>query len=213
MTRRLSIASSYAKPSYVYMDIGAGHGYLSIDLERKGFKVYAVENKIGPFKILEDSIKENNSNVECLYADGLDNMPSDVNGCFLLGMGASTMEEILFKDLNKLNKLEVIILEPQTDCYNLFKKLYEYGYYDDIGCYVFEKHHYPLMRFVKGKSDIEYNEFDYMFGHYPLYNKDEVLKEKLENNISNLNKIIKSGVKGKENELNKYVEALKIWNK
>lgn len=191
------------------MDIGAGHGYLSIDLESKGFKMYAVENKKGPFDILKNIVESQNSKVECIYASGLDVMPLDVNGCFLLGMGANTMEEILFKDLDKFNRLDSIIVEPQTDPYNLFKRLYENGFYDDIGCYVFEKHPYPLLRFSRCSSKLKYDDFDCMFGHYPLKNKDLILKEKIETNIKNLQKLIKNGINEKEKELNIYLEVKK----
>ncbi len=210
LTERLRIASSYAKPSIVYMDIGAGHGYLSLDLESKGYKMYAVENKKGPYDILKDIIKSNYSNVECLFASGLDIMPSDVNGCFLLGMGANTMEEILFKDMDKFNHLESIIVEPQTDPYNLFKRLYENGFYDDIGCYVFEKHPYPLLRFTRCEENKKFDEFDYMFGSYPLHHKDIVLEEKLETNIKNFNKLIENGITEKEKDLIVYQKALEI---
>lgn len=191
------------------MDIGAGHGYLSIDLESKGFKMYAVENKKGPFDILKNIVESQNSKVECIYASGLDVMPLDVNGCFFLGMGANTMEEILFKDLDKFNRLDSIIVEPQTDPYNLFKRLYENGFYDDIGCYVFEKHPYPLLRFSRCSSKFQYDDFDCMFGHYPLKNKDLILKEKIETNIKNLQNLIKNGISEKEKELNIYLEVKK----
>ncbi len=205
------MASSYAKPGHVYMDVGANHGYLSIDLAEKGIKVYAVENKKGPFDTLVNSIKESNCNISCLFADGLEYMPPDVSGVYLLGMGASTMEEILFRDLDKLKRIKHLIIEPQTDPEKLFSRLYEFGFQDETGCYVFEKHYYPLLSFTyKGK--MQHDEYDDRFGKFPLHHKDFLLKQKLERELNLLLSIQTKGIHEKDEEIEILKNALKIWN-
>lgn len=192
------------------MDVGANHGYLSLALSSLGIKTYAVENKQGPFQTLVKSVKENGGKVECIYADGLDQMPSDVDGVFVLGMGAQTMEDILFRYPEKLSKLQHLVLEPQTDPSSLFRRLYDFGFQDEKGCYVFERHYYPLLSFVKGK--VSHDMVEDAYGRYPLYHKDLTLFEKLSKELSVLCELQKQGVKDKEKEISIHEEALRRWN-
>lgn len=193
------------------MDIGANHGYLSIDLAKKGIKVYAVENKKGPYDTLVKSIMDSNCEVSCLFADGLDSMPPDVGGVYLLGMGSSTMEEILFRDTGKLGKIKHLVIEPQTDPEHLLSRLYDFGFEDEEGCYVFERHYYPLLSLVyKGKT--QHDGYDDRFGKYPLRHKDLLLKKKLEKEMDSLVSLRDKGVQGKEDEIEFVRKALEIWN-
>lgn len=203
------MALGYAKPSFVYMDIGADHGLLSMALEESGHKVYAVENKSGPYSTLCSSLKEHHSSVSTLFSDGIDTMPFDVKGIFILGMGASTIQDILFRDVKKLNRLDHIIIEPQTDPSSLFKRLYDFGFYDELGCYVYERHYYPLLRFVRGK--ISYTDADLKYGSYPLRHNDPILKDKLVRELSVLESLKKRGVDVEEKR-NRIMEAMEIWN-
>lgn len=203
------MALSYAKPSFVYMDIGADHGLLSMALVETGHKVYAVENKKGPYSTLCSSLKEHGSKVEAVFSDGIDILPFDVKGIYILGMGASTIQDILFRNPEKLEQLDHIIIEPQTDPSDLFRKLYDSGFHDGKGSYVFERHYYPILCFERGK--ISYTESDLKYGSYPLRHKDPVLKEKLLQEISLLESLREKGVDVKD-KYTKVMEALSIWN-
>ena len=60
LSQRLLTLASFVKKGAVVADIGADHGLLSVYLVEEGIakKVFAVENKKGPFSILEKSTKK-----------------------------------------------------------------------------------------------------------------------------------------------------------
>lgn len=139
-----------------------------------GFKVYAVENKRGPFDNLRQNVEGSGYEITCLFSDGIDILPKDVDTCCILGMGGNTIYEILSKDLDKLAQLSTIVIEPQSNATLPISFLLSHGFMNDAGKYVFEKRYYPLLRFVKGhenNSDIEIK-----YGPYPVRRKDALLK-------------------------------------
>ena len=205
------MALGYAKPGFVYMDIGANHGYLSLALEEREIRVYATENKTGPFLTLQQSLLENGSRIQSIFTDGLDLMPPDVSGVFLLGMGSKTMEDILFREEGKLNRLSHLVIEPQTDCENLLSRLHASGFEEEGGSYVFEKHYYPVLSLVRS-TPLPHTMAEERYGAYPLHHKDPLLKEKLEKDLSSLLMLSQKGIPGKEDEIEKIREALDIWN-
>lgn len=146
-----------------------------------GFKVYAVENKKGPFENLKKNVEESNYEITCLFSDGIESLPKDVDTCCILGMGGNTIFEILSKDLKKLDQLSTIIIEPQSNASLPISFLLSHGFINDNGKYVFEKRYYPLLRFVKGhenNSDIEIK-----YGPYPVRKRDGLLKCMIEKEI------------------------------
>ena len=57
LSKRLLKAKGYLHDATVVFDIGADHGLLSLALAKEGKKVYACENKIGPYETLVKSVK------------------------------------------------------------------------------------------------------------------------------------------------------------
>ena len=189
LSSRLSLASSLIPKGRTIRDIGADHGLLSLFLAERGQKVYAVENKEGPFRNLLSSLKENpTSLVTPLFQDGRKTLPKDVSGAILLGRGGRTIEGILSAAKEKLERLSFVLIEPQSDFSLPISFLLHSGFVNDGGCYVFERRYYPLLSFRKGKERT-YSKAEYQFGPYPLSSHDRLLREYLDKEIKSLSRL------------------------
>ncbi len=161
--------------------MGADRGTFSLALANAGFQVYAVENKKGPFENLRQNISQSQFEITCLFSNGIDILPKEVDTCCILGMGGNTIYDILSKDGEKLSQLSTILIEPQSNASLPISFLLSHGFRNDEGKYVYEKRYYPLLRFVKGEetnSDLEIK-----YGPSPVRKKDPLLKCMIEKEI------------------------------
>ena len=169
----------------VVFDVGADHGELEwiLSFNDNVTKIYAIENKKGPFSNLTSNTKELNK-VTCLLADGIDGLSEDVSSLIIAGMGGINISEILLKNEEKLKNVKEIILEPHSD-YELVRRvlvLLDYKIDEEIKVSEAGKD-YLITRFSKGK--VTYSNDVFRYGLH--YNEES-------NNINEL-KIINKRVK------------------
>lgn len=200
LSNRLYIASTYVSSSPI-IDVGSDHGQLAIYLDSKGYKVYASENKIGPFNILKESILKSNSLVNCIFLDGIKDMPNDIKSVVILGMGGETIYKILNEGRKKLSSIDEIIIEPQSSFIKPISFLYENNFKNIDGKIIYERKYYPILKFIHGKEDHQLNDLELNYGSFIVNNKDELLIKKLKNELIKLNSLIISGVKKDEDRL------------
>lgn len=183
VSSRLKKAAELVPKGLTVRDIGADHGFLSLELAGKGNKVYAVENKKGPYQRLAETLKwDKTGKTFPLFQDGISFLPEDVQGLILLGRGGNTIASILKEKEAELKKRKFILIEPQSDFRIPIFYLLRLGLVNDDGCYVFEKRYYPLLRFVPGEKK-EYSSDELEYGPYPIRNKDQVLLKHIEGKI------------------------------
>ncbi len=163
------------------MDVGADHGQLSLYLSEKGHRVLAIENKKGPFEILSHATKME-KNIKVSLSDGISAYEEGIDCCVILGMGGTTIYEILSSHKEIVMKFKTIIIEPQSSFSLPIHFLYENGFYNDAGLYVYEKRYYPLMRFVKGKASL--SPLEEKYGPYMVKNKDPLLLSMIDHELS-----------------------------
>ena len=182
-----------------------------MEISKLGNKVFATENKIGPFNKLKNNIE--NTDVIPLFKDGLKDIPSDVNTALILGMGGETIFDILTKDVNALKSLNKIIIEPQSSFQLPISYLLNHHFINIGGAYVFERHYYPLLAFKRCDEKIvkEYSEIEKEFGVYPVNNKDPLLKEYLLSLRDELSNYVSKSKKNYD-KIIKLDEYLKLWN-
>lgn len=208
--RLVEIANLVEDGSYV-ADIGADHGLLEILLStsKPNTKVFAVENKKGPYKILSQKV-EALKNITVSLSNGIREIPDEVDTLVIAGMGGMNIISILNRDLDKLANIKTIILDahrniPQTReklnslCYAIKQeKLIHYNgiYYNII---LFNKIN-GVQKLSKSEIEIGYNlSQDPIFENY----KNHLIKQrqKVISKITNLKQIeiLKSEIERIEN--------------
>ncbi len=163
------------------MDVGADHGQLSLYLSEKGHRVFAVENKQGPFEILSNATSLD-KNIKVSFSDGISAYEEGIDCLVILGMGGGTIHEILSSHTETVMKFKSIIIEPQSSFSLPIRFLYENGFYNDFGMYIYEKRYYPLMRFVKGQDSL--SELEEKYGPFMVRKKDPLLLALIDHELS-----------------------------
>lgn len=163
---RLSKIASLVSYDTVF-DVGADHGELEkiLSLCDNIKKIYAVENKKGPFLNLSHNV-EGLTKVTSLLSNGIKDLKEDVNSLVIAGMGGINIVEILLENEDKLQNVKEIILEPHSD-YELVRRILvvlDYKIDEEIKVTEAGKN-YLITRFIKGKTT--YSNDVYRYGlHY-----------------------------------------------
>ena len=209
LSSRLYIASTFISTSPI-LDVGSDHGQLAIYLSNKGYTVYASENKKGPFNFLKESIFLSNSDVTCLFIDGIKDMPRTIKSVVILGMGGDTIYNILNEGKKTLSNVEEIIIEPQSSFSKPITFLNQNNFKNMDGKMIFERKYYPILKFIHGKEDHTLNELELNYGSFIVKNKDELLIKKIKLELNKLRSLSSSGVKKEEEilKLEKYLSIL-----
>ena len=119
---RLEAIAACVKPGLAIADIGTDHGYLPIELIRRGIspKALACDVRRGPLERAQQHIKDADlaEQVETRLSNGFEMiLPGEVNGCVIAGMGGMLVRDILEaeskREKNILKEKEAdIVLTP-----------------------------------------------------------------------------------------------------
>jgi len=210
LPKRLQLVLSYVPSPAVVYDVGADEGLLSIALEKLGHKVYAGENKKGPYSRLVEHLKAEKSSVVPLFSDGVDVLPEDVDTLVLAGMGGRTIAGILLRHPLKMKQIRTVVVEPQSETGEVVKALEALGFKNEGGQYLKETRIYPLLRYGKGEGMLAQDAFELSYGPYPVRKKDPLLRELLEECLGNLSLVPPSPARDQKEA--KIQEELRRWN-
>lgn len=190
--RLLTIASMVVE-GYQIADIGSDHGLLPIYLAKNHLSdnIYASDNKKGPYLRLKENVLANNlsSTITCALKDGLADLPINYNFVIISGMGGDLILSILFKDVERLNNIEYLLLSPHSHEKLIREELIKHGFTLISEKIVFEGHFYEILLFKKGQSQ-ELTEEEYSFGPYLLKEKSDVFKRKYQEKINLIDKLL-----------------------
>ena len=119
LSKRLSKVLDYIDKDDLVADIGADHGYLSLEMLNIGVQfVQVVENKIEPLKRAQLTLK-NHENVKYSLSDGISDLDELINTVTICGMGGLNIVEILSNDLPTAKRLKKIILQANSKLFEL----------------------------------------------------------------------------------------------
>jgi len=169
-------------------DIGSDHGYVLVSLRKKGFKsdLLGVENKLAPFKNLENGLKENNIiDVNTSLSDGLKDVDSRYKTVVIAGMGFDTIKKIIDESKEKLKNIQYFIIDAHTGLAKTRPYFISLGYDIDEEKVVFEDSiYYQLIRFKKTLQKPNYNEKELTYGPLNISRKDNSFVQYIKNEIN-----------------------------
>ena len=142
LSKRLSKVLDYIDNLDIVADIGADHGYLSLEMLNKGVRfIQVVENKIEPLKRAQLTLGFPN-NIKYSLSDGISDLDEKINTVTICGMGGLNIVEILNNNLSTAKRLKKLILQANSKVYELRKFLNLSGFIIDEEEIVYEKGSY-----------------------------------------------------------------------
>jgi tRNA (adenine22-N1)-methyltransferase len=187
--RLLAIASLVPQDAIV-ADIGSDHGLLLDHLlnEARIKKGYATDNKPGPNQRLLARF-QNEPRISVYQADGLIDLPTDVDAIVIAGMGGLLINRILAAKQETLKRLGHVILSPHQQVGEVRLWMMEHGFRIDKELVVCEDgQYYDVMRFVKGSTS--YSEAELLYGPLNLARHDPTLIKKMKARLETVERLL-----------------------
>ena len=187
ISNRLKVIASFIKDNSNVIDVGADHGLLEIYLleQNKVNSLFAVENKIGPYTILKNNLKD--YKVDLSLSDGISEMPKHVDTIVIAGMGGILISDILKAHKEKLTNVKQIVVDAHRDNRLVRENITKLGYYIEKEQIVFENNkYYSVISFLKGHKDYSEDELEWGYNvkQDPLF--EDYKKHELETMSLNL---------------------------
>ena len=162
--RRLETALSLADVHDLSIDVGTDHGYLAIELIRRGLakRVIATDNKPLPLsRALENIAKASlNDAIACHLGDGLTWFEAAAGNVFILGMGGQMIASILAS--KGPGTIHSLILGPNSEAKELRQSLERLHFAIVDEAFITERgKYYPLLKCVEGEMHLSPAEMAY----------------------------------------------------
>ena len=221
LSARLEAVAKMVTKGNRVCDVGCDHGYISIYLVKNNISpyVYAMDVNKGPLERAKEHILAYGyeERIETILSDGLialDDRESDALVC--AGMGGKLVIKILTEGMEKVKKMQELILQPQSEIHLVRAFLREQGFYIDREDMVFEDgKYYPMMHvLVHSDKKNEDNPVLDKFGPMLLKEKNPILGDYLNYTKNTLDEIEqKLTAETKTDKIEKRMTELKIQQK
>ena len=218
LPNRLKIIGDFIYDNSSVADVGADHGLLEEYVSNKltNCHILAIENKVGPYKILTNNVSKLN-NVGTSLSDGLNKVKKSTDIIILAGMGGNNIVNILANDKEKVSTFKRIIIDAHRDIDLARKAIISYGFKFTKEKLVYEEgKFYIISVFDKTDEEVNYNDSQIIIG-YEL-NKDELWPDYKAHLLKQANEAITNLKKAKNNqekiiEFNNYIERVQNYGK
>ncbi|MBQ4068190.1 MAG: SAM-dependent methyltransferase [Lachnospiraceae bacterium] len=198
LSKRLLNIAGMVTPGNRLVDVGTDHGYVPIYLMQKGVinEALAMDINKGPLVGADKHIEEAGftGKIRTRLSDGLKEYKKGEGDTILIaGMGGALVVKILSSSIDKLEGIKELVLSPQSEIFLVREFLKESGFViqDEKMVYDEEKY-YTIIKAVPGEDSNTYSEWEMHYGYKMLEKRDEVLREFLEKEYKNYNKIFES---------------------
>ena len=180
LSKRLKTISEFIDKNDKIIDIGCDHALLDIYLKQEfnDIKIIASDIGDGAIKMAKKNIEKYNldGQIDLRQGDGLSVVEDgEIDTIVISGMGYYNIVKIL-SEKEKIEKVEKIIIQSNTDVVKLRKFIIKLGYKIDAEKLIEDKDIvYTIIKFVKGEEKYNYKQI--YFGPRLLENKDEVFND------------------------------------
>ncbi|MDO5568841.1 MAG: class I SAM-dependent methyltransferase [bacterium] len=181
ISKRLKLITTYITDNEIVADIGCDHGYLDIYLAQKYKNIKLIASDINE-KALTNAVSNIKKygleqRIETRISDGLMNINENFTTIVLSGLGSRKIVDILVNSKAKIQGINQLIVQSNSDLNYLRKNVVKLGFYifdEDI---VKENNIlYTVIVFRKGKK--KYSIKEYYFGPILLKNNSLLFQEK-----------------------------------
>ena len=173
VSTRIKTIGDFIKPGEIVVDVGADHGLLELYLLAKSPNIFvtAVENKVGPYKILEASLR-GLKNAKLSLSDGITSVSKDTTTVIIAGMGGLNIKNILEAYPEKVKRLKKIVIDAHRDIKIARKTIVDYGFKINYEKIVYEQEKfYIVIEFLRANEPQKYSDEVLEFG-YQIYNDE-----------------------------------------
>ena len=173
LTTRLKELANLVDKDVNVVDIGCDHGLLDIYLTLYNNNIcIASDVNENALSFAKKNISKYKLDIKTVISDGFDNICIKENTTAVIaGMGTINIINILKRA--DLNNIDTIIIQSNTDLYELRQEVCSLNYYIKEEKIVFENGiFYVMIKFVKG--NFNYNDFEFKYGPVILKNKTEL---------------------------------------
>ncbi len=200
---RLEAVIQFVRKGSFPADIGSDHALVPIELTKRNIceRVFAVDNKKGPFLSMKKAIKELglSNRIETSLSNGIEMIPEEVDGLILAGMGGLLIRDILSSHKERLKRIEYLVIDAHSDMPILLKWLALTGYKMEDDLFLFDKGKpYCVSLFVKSTQPVSYSEEELFFGPIEIKRKSDAWKKHFSRLFSLNNEILKNEFLPKE---------------
>lgn len=215
LDNRLKRITDFIPSDSYILDVGCDHALLDIylALNRNNVKLIASDINENPLKIAKENIKKYNLEDEITLekADGVSKINDEVDTVVIAGMGSSTINNIINKDLERLKNIKKIIISSHTSSFELRENMNKKGFKIIDEVVVFDKgKYYEIIVYSNGYEKL--SKLDMKYGPIISKRKDEITKAYFNERYLKLIEIYKkipNGNKKLKDDLNKKIKEIK----
>jgi tRNA (adenine22-N1)-methyltransferase len=199
LSPRLQIVYDMISSCDTVADVGCDHGYLSIALleNKVSKKVIAMDVNKGPLAKARENIQAAGftDSSDLRLSDGLAKLDEgEANVICICGMGGALIGRIIRAGINVAKSADYLIIEPQSEYYELRSFLMEQGFViDDEDLTTEENKIYPIIKLhyeCDEESRIAYSKAQLIYGPKVLEKKPQLLQRLLDKNESEYSSIL-----------------------
>ncbi len=191
---RLKTIAAYVPHDTVVADIGSDHGHLLSYLLAKNIikHGYATDNKRGPYERLRARFIAE-PRIKVYLADGLEQLPTDVDTIVLAGMGGLLIQKIIEHHQAALSHVARLIISPHQQTKQLREFMMLIGYHiDDETIIEDASQFYDIIVFKKGS--IRYSPYELEYGPLNLKRRSPSLRKKMCERIDEIERILEHDI-------------------
>lgn len=191
LSKRLYACARYTDGFQELADIGTDHALLPIHAVKEGYvsRALAIDNKEGPFVIAFSNVKKRNleDKITVIKGDGIEKITDTTDVVVIAGMGGRLISDILTN--HNTRNVKRFILQPNNEADKIRSILSDINYriIDELVLKENRKY-YDIIVIEKGQK--EYTNFEIQFGPINLLHKPHFFIERIDKEITKLNKIL-----------------------
>ncbi len=224
LSDRLNLVADFVTEGLKLADIGTDHGYIPIELVKRGVvpSALAMDINKGPLARADEHIKEAglSDKIQTRLSDGLNKLEkNEADSIIIAGMGGALTVKILDQGKDILDSVQELILSPHTESYLVREYLINNGFeiVKEAMIYDMGKYYTVIKAVHTDNSDIkqEYDAdvYNYIYGKLLLEEKNQVFMEYIRYDMNKQKSILLNMKKGnvaieKQKEVQEKIEYI-----